>query len=161
MKEPPAPLRAPAMKRRIRMRGHRWAGLLLLSVLPVLAVAGVFQTTTVTEAANEALSVRVHHPVRALAFEVQSVVLVAQARRDCLPLTIELAPPFVEAVEELHLLPTPSEGYLLQRSVSAGQAFHAALEFKLAHAGRLKGQLQVRCGPSTPISVGLSILVFP
>ena len=158
---PPAP---PEIPHRIRLSRLQWAGVPLLALVPVLALAGVFDDrSAVVEREVGSLSVRAELPqgVRQNRSGIIEIDLVNQGDA---PVSAEVAisPEYLDACIEIDMTPAPHRAWTSRvDAIAPGQRAHVRLEFQGERAGLHQGVIRVREGRGEEIRIPLRTFVFP
>jgi hypothetical protein len=158
--EPPQPPDAP---RRFRLYRYQWAGLAILSTLPILAIAGTFgETWSEATLSSSRLEVTVRVPTRYRYKQLNQIEVQVRNRTDVALDTVRVAldTAFTARFSTVRSIPAfarPFEAELVR--LEPGETRLVLMELQAERYGRHRGTLTVAA--TDTLRMPLSVTIFP
>jgi hypothetical protein len=158
------PLAPPQTRRRIAFTGKQRIGIPILTLIPLLALFGVFgERSTRIEARSASLAVSVQYPVR---FRYRQTEPLEIAVRNLSPrvtdtILVSLDTAYLTRFADVRITPEPTSAFMVQLiGVKPGEQRLVVAELQGERYGRHQGSLVISV-PNDSIRVTLRTLVFP
>lgn len=158
---PPEP---PALEHRVRLSRLQWIGVPLFALVPLLALAGIFDDRSI-EIAREvgSLSVRAQVP-QGLRQNRSGIVEVDLENRGDTPLAVEVAisPEYLEDCTAIDMAPPPYRAWAARlEPIAPGDRAQVRLEYEGERAGLHEGVIRVRDEHGAEVRMPIRTFVFP
>lgn len=157
------PPKSPEVRRRFVLKGAQ-LGMPLLLLVPVLALAGVFDARGEWQASSPGLSVSANGPSRTRATLDESLDIRVRNTSDGRfeDVRVRLDPAWQESLLRVSFLRPPGmDHWVSLGSLAPGEEGRVRVDFQVERLGKLTGAVEVEAGGVEPVRLPLEMFVFP